>query len=93
MPGGPGACSPRTSIPGAAWVHLPITMGYDRYPELLIDEKSALLERSRRSAAAGCSSRTIRSVALGTSRKDEKGRYSHRRRASASSTRARDCAS
>jgi glyoxylase-like metal-dependent hydrolase (beta-lactamase superfamily II) len=30
-------------IPGAAWVHLPITMGYDRYPELLIDEKSALL--------------------------------------------------
>jgi glyoxylase-like metal-dependent hydrolase (beta-lactamase superfamily II) len=32
-------------VPGAAWVHLPITMGYDRYPELLIDEKTALLER------------------------------------------------
>jgi glyoxylase-like metal-dependent hydrolase (beta-lactamase superfamily II) len=32
-------------VPGAAWVHLPITMGYDRYPELLIDEKKALLER------------------------------------------------
>lgn len=32
-------------IPGAAWVHVPITMGYDRYPELLIDEKQALLER------------------------------------------------
>ena len=31
-------------IPGAPWVHLPITMGYDRYPELLIDEKSALLQ-------------------------------------------------
>ncbi len=30
-------------IPGAPWVHLPITMGYDRYPELLIDEKRALL--------------------------------------------------
>jgi glyoxylase-like metal-dependent hydrolase (beta-lactamase superfamily II) len=30
-------------IPGAAWVHLPITMGYDRYPELLIDEKAGLL--------------------------------------------------
>ncbi len=30
-------------IPGRAWVHLPITMGYDRYPELLIDEKAALL--------------------------------------------------
>ena len=26
-------------IPGTPWVHLPITMGYDRYPELLIDEK------------------------------------------------------
>jgi glyoxylase-like metal-dependent hydrolase (beta-lactamase superfamily II) len=32
-------------VPGAAWVHLPITMGYDRYPELLIDEKKAMLER------------------------------------------------
>ncbi len=30
-------------IPGQAWVHLPITMGYDRYPELLIDEKQKLL--------------------------------------------------
>ncbi|MCA9663196.1 MAG: MBL fold metallo-hydrolase [Myxococcales bacterium] len=32
-------------IPGAPWVHLPITMGYDRYPERLIDEKRAVLER------------------------------------------------
>ena len=30
-------------IPGTPWVHLPITMGYDRYPERLIDEKTALL--------------------------------------------------
>jgi len=30
-------------IPGAAWVHLPVTMGYDRFPEMLIDEKRALL--------------------------------------------------
>lgn len=30
-------------VPGVPWVHLPITMGYDRFPELLIDEKSALL--------------------------------------------------
>lgn len=30
-------------IPGRPWVHLPITMGYDRYPELLIDEKQELL--------------------------------------------------
>ena len=32
-------------IPGVPWVHLPITMGYDRYPEQLIDEKRAMLER------------------------------------------------
>lgn len=30
-------------VPGTAWVHLPMTMGYDRFPELLIDEKTALL--------------------------------------------------
>ncbi|MBK7584979.1 MAG: MBL fold metallo-hydrolase [Myxococcales bacterium] len=30
-------------VPGTAWVHLPITMGYDRFPELLIDEKERLL--------------------------------------------------
>jgi glyoxylase-like metal-dependent hydrolase (beta-lactamase superfamily II) len=30
-------------IPGAPWMHLPITMGYDRFPELLIDEKTRLL--------------------------------------------------
>lgn len=30
-------------IPGTPWVHAPITMGYDRYPERLIDEKQALL--------------------------------------------------
>jgi glyoxylase-like metal-dependent hydrolase (beta-lactamase superfamily II) len=31
-------------IPGRWWVHLPITMGYDRAPEVLIDEKRAFLE-------------------------------------------------
>jgi glyoxylase-like metal-dependent hydrolase (beta-lactamase superfamily II) len=31
-------------IPGSAWVHVPISMGYDRFPEQLIDEKSAFLE-------------------------------------------------
>ncbi|MFC1461556.1 MBL fold metallo-hydrolase [Verrucomicrobiota bacterium] len=29
--------------PGKAWIHLPITMGYDRFPELLVDEKQTLL--------------------------------------------------
>jgi len=42
MPAGPIVFA-ADLIPGAAWVHLPITMGYDRYPELLIDEKTSLL--------------------------------------------------
>lgn len=32
-------------IPGVPWIHAPITMGYDRFPELLIDEKLKTLER------------------------------------------------
>ncbi|MBA0099160.1 MBL fold metallo-hydrolase [Stenotrophomonas indicatrix] len=31
-------------IPGRSWVHVPITMGYDRNAELLIDEKRHFLE-------------------------------------------------
>jgi glyoxylase-like metal-dependent hydrolase (beta-lactamase superfamily II) len=31
-------------IPGRPWVHLPVTMGYDRYPERLIDEKRRFLD-------------------------------------------------
>lgn len=31
-------------VPGRPWVHVPITMGYDRFPEMLIDEKRAFLE-------------------------------------------------
>lgn len=31
-------------VPGMPWVHLPITMGYDRYPELLVDEKKQLYD-------------------------------------------------
>lgn len=42
MPGGP-VVFVADLIPGQPWVHLPITMGYDRYPERLIDEKRALL--------------------------------------------------
>jgi glyoxylase-like metal-dependent hydrolase (beta-lactamase superfamily II) len=40
--GGIAFCS--DLIPGRPWVHLPVTMGYDRYPELLIDEKRSFLE-------------------------------------------------
>lgn len=31
-------------IPGRPWVHLPVTMGYDRFPEILIDEKKVFLK-------------------------------------------------
>jgi glyoxylase-like metal-dependent hydrolase (beta-lactamase superfamily II) len=31
-------------IPGRPWVHLPVTMGYDRYPELLVEEKKKFLD-------------------------------------------------
>lgn len=37
-------------IPGRPWVHLPITMGYDRFPERLIDEKRVLLDGLHREA-------------------------------------------
>jgi glyoxylase-like metal-dependent hydrolase (beta-lactamase superfamily II) len=40
--GGVAFCS--DLIPGRPWVHLPVTMGYDRYPELLIDEKRRFLD-------------------------------------------------
>jgi len=61
-------------IPGRPWVHLPITMGYDRYPELLIDEKQAFLEDKRE--------RHVRlffthdsDCAMASVVRDEKGRY------------------
>jgi glyoxylase-like metal-dependent hydrolase (beta-lactamase superfamily II) len=34
---------PSDLIPGSAWVHLPISMGYDRFPEQVINEKTDLL--------------------------------------------------
>ncbi len=40
--GGISFCS--DLIPGKPWMHLPVTMGYDRYPELLIDEKRQYLD-------------------------------------------------
>jgi len=61
-------------IPGRFWVHLPITMGYDRYPEKLIEEKRAFLEdklarhvRLFFTHDHGC--------AVASVKRDEKGRY------------------
>jgi glyoxylase-like metal-dependent hydrolase (beta-lactamase superfamily II) len=73
MPAGPVVFA-ADLIPGKAWVHLPITMGYDRYPEMLIDEKAALLgallERHGRLFFTHDPN-----IAMGTVAKDEKGRY------------------
>jgi glyoxylase-like metal-dependent hydrolase (beta-lactamase superfamily II) len=62
-------------IPGRAWVHLPVTMGYDRWPEKLIDEKKAFLDDKMARGVRlffthdhGCA---VASVA-----RDDKGRYS-----------------
>jgi glyoxylase-like metal-dependent hydrolase (beta-lactamase superfamily II) len=61
-------------VPGAAWVHLPITMGYDRFPERLIDEKTALftdlLARGGRLFFTHDPT-----LAIGTLKRDEKGRF------------------
>ena len=62
-------------IPGVPWVHLPITMGYDRYPEMLIEEKQTLLEY-----LVGESGRLFfthdSDVSLAGVTKNERGRYS-----------------
>ncbi|NVB80076.1 MAG: MBL fold metallo-hydrolase [Kofleriaceae bacterium] len=61
-------------IPGKAWVHLPITMGYDRYPEMLIDEKATLLgPLLERHGRLFFTHDPV--VAMGTLAKDERGRF------------------
>ena len=61
-------------VPGVPWVHLPITMGYDRWPERLIDEKKAMLERIE--AEDGWMFFTHdAAVAAAKVGRDERGRY------------------
>ena len=73
MPSGPVVFA-GDLIPGAPWVHLPITMGYDRFPEGLIEEKTALLEdllaRNGRIVFTHDPE-----VALGRVSRDSKGRF------------------
>ncbi len=74
MPDGP-VVFPADLIPGAPWVHLPITMGYDRFPEGLIEEKQALLDdlyaRNGRLVFTHDPQ-----VAIGALARDDRGRYS-----------------
>jgi glyoxylase-like metal-dependent hydrolase (beta-lactamase superfamily II) len=73
MPAGPVLFA-SDLIPGRPWVHLPITMGYDRYPELLIEEKqtllSDLLERGGRLFFTHDPA-----VAIGKVARDDKGKF------------------
>jgi len=61
-------------IPGRPWVHVPITMGYDRNPELLIDEKREFLEDKRRRNVHLFFTHDPQ-VALARVVRDDKGRY------------------
>jgi glyoxylase-like metal-dependent hydrolase (beta-lactamase superfamily II) len=61
-------------ITGRQWVHLPITMGYDRFPEALIEEKRGFLEDKL--------ARNVRlffthdhACAIARVTRDERGRY------------------
>jgi len=61
-------------VPGVPWVHLPITMGYDRFPELVVEEKSAFLADV---VARGVTVVFTHdpAVAASTIRQDDRGRY------------------
>lgn len=73
-------------IPGRAWVHLAITAGYDRFPELLIDEKQSLYERAIREDWLLFFMHDIDCVAarVVTEGGDKEGGKKHRYRAAAS---------
>jgi glyoxylase-like metal-dependent hydrolase (beta-lactamase superfamily II) len=62
-------------IPGSHWVHLPVTMGYDRAPEQLIDEKRALLDYAIEKRAYLFYTHDPR-VVMSQVERDETGKYS-----------------
>jgi glyoxylase-like metal-dependent hydrolase (beta-lactamase superfamily II) len=61
-------------VPGLPWVHLPVTMGYDRYPEVLIEEKARLFKDllARKGRLFFTHDST---TAMGRLHIDEQGRY------------------
>jgi glyoxylase-like metal-dependent hydrolase (beta-lactamase superfamily II) len=61
-------------VPGVPWVHLPITMGYDRYPEALIDEKQRWLAEFERDGTWLFFTHDPQ-VAMARVRRDERGRF------------------
>ncbi|TAN09060.1 MAG: MBL fold metallo-hydrolase [Rhodanobacteraceae bacterium] len=61
-------------IPGIPWVHLPVTMGYDRAPELLIDEKRGFLD-DKLARGVRLFFTHDHATALATPHRDARGRY------------------
>jgi glyoxylase-like metal-dependent hydrolase (beta-lactamase superfamily II) len=64
-------------IPGRPWVHLPVTMGYDRAPEILIDEKREFLDDKLARDVRLFFTHDV-DYALASVTRDDKGRYSTR---------------
>jgi len=64
-------------IPGRPWVHLPGTMGYDRYPEMLIDEKKKFLDDKLARGVRLFFTHDV-DCAMSDIACDDKGRYSAR---------------
>lgn len=61
-------------IPGTAWVHVPITTGYDRFPERVIDEKVEFLKEADQNSWVLFYTHDPR-FAASEVRADENGRY------------------
>ncbi len=61
-------------VPGTAWVHLPITMGYDRFAEKLVDEKKVLMKDAVERGTLLVYTHDPDVAASGVEQ-DEKGRY------------------
>ena len=76
MPDGP-VVFPGDLIPGSPWLHLPITMGYDRFPETLIEEKEALLNDMVSSNGRLVFTHDSQ-IAVAHVERDEKGRFGAR---------------
>lgn len=62
-------------IPGRPWVHLPVTMGYDRFPEMLIDEKKEFLQDKLQRQVKLFFTHDV-DCAMADVKCDEKGRFS-----------------
>lgn len=61
-------------IPGRPWVHLPVTMGYDRAPEVLIDEKRGFLD-DKLARGVRLFFTHDHAIAMASPQRDERGRY------------------